>query len=164
MTSSDLRSHVCWDKLVQYVGTNYGQDISNELQNKLTVNLIEPFHAYDVIEQHITQERIIRTGQANIHTARETQNIILEAAVTAGIDDAAPMKLAILENAIAQGEYKTNVEVPIVMTDSEKTQSSNERRTYRETNDQLIKHRGQGFLLIIAQCTQLLQDKMKQYT
>ena len=30
-----------WEKLVQYVGTDYGQDISNELQNKLTVNLVE---------------------------------------------------------------------------------------------------------------------------
>ena len=47
---------------------------------------------------------MIRTGQANIQTARETQKIILEAAVTADIDDAAPMKLAILEIAIAQGE------------------------------------------------------------
>ena len=44
---------------------------------------------------------MIRTGQANIHTARETQNIILETAVTASIDDAAPMKLVILENVIA---------------------------------------------------------------
>jgi hypothetical protein len=24
-----------WEKLVQFVGTNYGQDISNELQNKI---------------------------------------------------------------------------------------------------------------------------------
>ena len=29
-----------WGKLVQYVGMNYGQDISNELKNKLTVNLV----------------------------------------------------------------------------------------------------------------------------
>ena len=86
-----------------------------------------------------------RTGQYNIQTARETKNIILEEAVTAGIDDASPTKLAILENVIAQGEYKANVDVPIVMTDSEKTQSSNEWRTYRERNAQLTKHRGQGF-------------------
>jgi hypothetical protein len=26
----------------QYVGTNYGQDISNEPQNKITVDIIEP--------------------------------------------------------------------------------------------------------------------------
>jgi hypothetical protein len=28
-----------WEKLFQYVGTNYGQDIINELQNKITVTL-----------------------------------------------------------------------------------------------------------------------------
>jgi hypothetical protein len=28
-----------WEKLVQYVGTNYGQDINNELQNKVWVVL-----------------------------------------------------------------------------------------------------------------------------
>ena len=72
---------------------------------------------------------MIRTGQPNIQTARETQKIILEAAVTAGIDDAAPMKLGILESTIAQGWYEANVDVPIMMTDSEKTQSSNEWRT-----------------------------------
>ena len=106
------------EKLVQYIGMNYRQEKSNELQNKLTVNLVEPVHAPEVIERHIIWERMIRTGQANIQTARETQKIILDAAVTAGIDDAAPTKLAILENAIAQGEYEANVEVPILMNDS----------------------------------------------
>ena len=64
---------------------------------------------------------MIRIGQAKVQTARETQKIILEVAVTAGIDDASPTKLANLENAIAQGEYEANVDVPIMMTDSEKT-------------------------------------------
>ena len=84
-----------WDKLVQYLGTHYGQYISNELQNKLTVNLVELFHEPEVIEQHVIRERMIRTGQANIQTAQENQKIILEATVNAGIDDAAPMKLEI---------------------------------------------------------------------
>ena len=38
-----------WEKLVQYVGTNYGQDIINELQNKLTFNLVEPVYAPELI-------------------------------------------------------------------------------------------------------------------
>jgi hypothetical protein len=33
-----------WEKLVQYVGTNYGQDISNELQNMATVTFTQPVH------------------------------------------------------------------------------------------------------------------------
>ena len=131
-----------WEKLVQYVGMNYGQDISNELQNKLTVNLVEPVHAPEVIERHIVREMMIRTGQDNIQTSRETQNIILEVAVTAGIDDAAPMKLVILENAIAQGEYKANFYIPILMTDSERIQYRNEWRTYIERNAHLTKHIG----------------------
>jgi hypothetical protein len=38
-----------WEKLEQYVGTNYGQDISNKLQNKITVILVEPVHTDDVL-------------------------------------------------------------------------------------------------------------------
>jgi hypothetical protein len=72
--------------------------------------------------------------------------------------------LALLQNDIAQGEFSANIEVPIVLNDSQKTQFSNEWRTYRERNDDLIKHRGQTFSLIQGQCTQLLQDKMKQDT
>ena len=53
------------------------------------------------------------------------------------------------------------MDVPIVMTDSEKTQYSNERRTYRERNNWLTNHRRQGFSLILGQCTQVLQDKMR---
>ena len=79
-------------------------------------------------------------------------------------DPEAPMKLAILNNAIAEGEFEQNMEVPIDMSDSEKTQYSNEWRSYRERNTQLTKHRGQAFSLILGQCTQLLQDKMKQDT
>jgi hypothetical protein len=40
-----------WEKLVQYVGTNYGQDISNELQNKI-VDIIEPVHSAEVLRKH----------------------------------------------------------------------------------------------------------------
>jgi hypothetical protein len=107
---------------------------------------------------------MIRNGQMNIQRARKSQETILETAVQGGLDMEAPMKLALLQNEIAQGEFSANVKVPIVLNDSQKTQFSNERRTYRERNTNLIKHRGQAFSLIQGQCTQLLQDKMKQDT
>ena len=68
------------------------------------------------------------------------------------------MKLAMLENEIAQGDYEKNMDVPIIMTDSEKTQSNNECHNYREINVQLKKHRRQGFSLILGKYTQLIQD------
>jgi hypothetical protein len=106
-----------WEKLAQYVGTNYGQDISNELQNKITVILVEPLHTDDVILKHSLRETMIRNGQMNIHRDWKSQETILEAAVQAGLDMEASMKLALLQNEIAQGELSANVEVPIVLND-----------------------------------------------
>jgi hypothetical protein len=62
--------------------------------------------------------------------ARQAHETIIKAAVQAGtyMDD--PMKLAILQNKIAQGEFAASIEVPVVLTDSEKTQFSNDWRTF----------------------------------
>ena len=41
-----------WEKIVHHVGTIYGHDISNELQNKRTVIITKPEHTQDVLEKH----------------------------------------------------------------------------------------------------------------
>jgi hypothetical protein len=41
-----------WEKLVQFVGTNYGQDISNEQQNKIPVMLTKPVHTPEVLARY----------------------------------------------------------------------------------------------------------------
>jgi hypothetical protein len=107
---------------------------------------------------------MIRTGQLNIHQSRQAQDTILKASVLARIDMDAPMNLAILQNEIAQGEFAANIEVPVELNDSKKTQCSNDWRTFRERNASLSKHRSRAFSMIQGQCTQLLQDKMKQDT
>ena len=58
--------HTSWEKMAQYVGTNYGQDISNELQNKITVILVEPVYNDDVLLKHSLRETMICNGQMNI--------------------------------------------------------------------------------------------------
>jgi hypothetical protein len=105
---------------------------------------------------------MVQTREENLQRARLLKQVILEASATLGADPDAPMQLAILDNEIAEGNYKQNNEVPIEMSDSEKTQYINDWRTYRERNVLLTKHRGQAFSLILGQCTQLLQDSMKQ--
>jgi hypothetical protein len=107
-----------WEKLAQYVGTNYGQDTINELQNKITVILVEPVHTDDVLLKHSLRYTMIHKGQMNIQRARKAQETILDAAVLAGIDMEAPMKLALLQNEISQGEFSANIKVPIVLNDS----------------------------------------------
>jgi ribosomal protein L15 len=108
-TAADIM-RTSWDKLVQYVGTNYGQDISNELQNKIYVDIIEPVHYAEVLRKYGLREAIIQSGQRNIQRAKQAQEKILEAAVLAKDPDA-PMKLAILQNEIAQGDFSSSNEV-----------------------------------------------------
>jgi hypothetical protein len=115
-----------WENLEQYVGTNYGQDINNELQNKITVILVEPVHTDDMLLKHSLRETMIRNGQMNIQRDRKSQETILEAAVQAGLDMEAPMKLALLQNEIAQGEFSAYIKVPILLNYSQKTQLCNE--------------------------------------
>ncbi len=142
-----------WEKLVQFIGTNYGQDISNT----------KPVHTPEILA-HAIWEQMVCTRQQNIRQARLSKRVILEAAAPLGVNPDAPMQLAILDNQIAEGDYKQNNEVPIELLDSEKTQYNNNWRTYQVRNELLMKHRGQAFSLILGQCTQLLQDRMKQDT
>jgi hypothetical protein len=67
---------------------------------------------------------MIRNVQLNIQRARLAQETILKASVQAGTDMDAPMKLAIIQKEIAQGEFAANIEVPVELTDSEKNQFS----------------------------------------
>jgi hypothetical protein len=94
---------ISWENIVQYFGTNYGQDIKNEFQNKTTVVLIEPVHTNDVLARHSVREVMIRTGQLNIQRARQAQETFLKASGIVGIDMESPIKLAILQNEIYQG-------------------------------------------------------------
>ena len=90
------------------------------------MTLTKHVHSEVVMARHTTREQMIRTGQANLQQAWRAQQFILEAAVAAGVDLDAPMKLALLNNDIAKGDFKQTQEIPIEMTDSEKTQYSNE--------------------------------------
>jgi hypothetical protein len=137
-----------WEKLVQYFGTNYGQEINNDSQNKVWVVLNEPVHTNDILARHSLREVMIRNSQLNIQQARQAQETTLKSSVQYGTDMDAPMKLAILQNEIAQGKFATSIKVPVELTDSEKTQFRNEWRTFRERNTNLIKHRGHTFSLI----------------
>jgi hypothetical protein len=97
-TNSADQMRTSWEKLVEYVGTTYGQDISNELQNKQVVTIAEPQHTPEVMARHAQREQMIRTGQENIRRACLTKQTLLEAEVIAAIDSNAPLALAILRS------------------------------------------------------------------
>ena len=63
---------------------------------------------------------------------------------------------------ISQGEFDLQMEVPIHTSEVEKSEFNNLNRTHRERTAKLDLHMGKVYSLILGQCSQLLQDKMKQ--
>jgi hypothetical protein len=56
---------------------------------------------------------MVCTRQENIQQACLLKQVMLEAAAALGTDPDAPMQLVILDNEIAEGNYKQSNEVPI---------------------------------------------------
>ena len=50
---------VSWEKLYQYVGTQYGKDIMNELQNKQEVVIPQPEHTEAVRNRHTARTTLV---------------------------------------------------------------------------------------------------------
>ena len=69
-----------------------------------------------------------------------------------------------MENDTAKGDYSLSNEIPIEMSESEKTTYKNYWITYQEKNDNPENHRGRPYSIILWQCTQLFQYKMNQDT
>ena len=73
-----------------------------------------------------------------------------------------PVKVATASNDLEDLKYEMRQEVPYKLTLEEAMEYSNEMKAHSVRVATLEKHHGQVYLLILGQCTQLLQDKMKQ--
>ena len=71
------------------------------------------------------------------------------------------MSLAILNNEIAEAEYKSHHILPIVPEGDAKVEHENKWRTYCERFAQLDKQRIKELYMIRGQCMQVLLDNMK---
>ncbi len=77
-----------------------------------------------------------------------------------GIQDA--VAIAEVENQVEDTAYHQGQEVPYNLADSEKLEYGNKSKTHSQRVATLEKHRDNVYALIYGQCTQILQDKMKQ--
>ena len=88
------------------MGTSYGHDISNELQNKIAVVLPEPEYELAILTRHGARETMVCDGQANLCAVCELQRASLQTMMDAENAPAdTPFKLAVVENKIAQGDF-----------------------------------------------------------
>ena len=162
-TSAADQMRITQEKLAQYIGAKYGEDIANELQNKTTVILPAPTYSSATMTRHALQIALVRSQQVIMSTARLASRRLLEAKIVNNPNDRALItELAKLNNDIALGDFEAAQDVPIKLNDQERIDYSNECRNHSRKMSTLETHRGQAYFLILGQCTQLLQDKMKQ--
>ncbi len=94
----------------------------------------------------------------NMRTALDAKLAQLQS--TSGIEDA--VAIAEVENQVEDVAYHQGQEVPYNLTDSEKLEYGNKSKTHSQRIANLEKHCGNVYALIYGQCSQILQDKMKQ--
>jgi hypothetical protein len=146
------------EKIRQYVGIKYGEDIANKLTNKTMMTIPPPVYSTAILLRHQEWERHVRRTQMNMRTALDAKLAQLQSA--SGIQDA--VAIVKVKNQVKNDAYHQGQEVPYNLTDSEKVEYSNESKMHSHCIATLEKHRGNVYALIYGQCTQILQDKMKQ--
>jgi hypothetical protein len=148
---------VTQEKIQQYVGIKYGKDIANKICNKVTMVLRPPQYFDAIVNRHQEWERHSRRKQTKLLAALKDQ--------LQGLKDdsnADPVKVATASNDLEDLKYEMRQEVPHKLTSEEAMEYSNKMKAHSVWVATLEKHCRQVYLLILGQCTQLLQDKMKQ--
>jgi hypothetical protein len=129
------------EKIGQYVGIKYGEDIANELTNKTTVTIPPPMYSTAMLLRHQKWERHVRRKQMNMKTALDEKLAQLQSVL--GIQDA--VANAKVENQVEDVAYHQGQEV---LTDSEKLEYSNKSKMHSHHIATLEKHRGNVYALI----------------
>jgi hypothetical protein len=140
------------EKIGQYVGIKYGEDIANELTNKATVTILPPVYSTAILLRHQEWERHVRRKQLNMRTAFDAKLAQLQS--TSGIQDA--VAIAEVKNQVKDVADHQGQEVPYNLTDSEKLKYGNKSKTHSQRVAILEKHRGNVYALIYGQCSQIL--------
>jgi hypothetical protein len=89
------------EKIGQYVGIKYGEDIANELTNKTTVITPPPVYSTAILLRHQEWERHVRRKQVNMRTALDVKLAQLQS--TLGIQDA--VAIAEVKNQVEDVTY-----------------------------------------------------------
>jgi hypothetical protein len=142
------------EKIAQYIGAKYGEDIANKLQNKTRIVLSAPAYPSTTMTRHTLWIALIRSQQAAMLTTRLSSCTLLEAEIAlAQGDRSLVMELAKLNQDIAQADFEAAQDVPIELNDQEQIDYSNECRNHSRRISMLETHQGQAYSLILGQCT-----------
>jgi actin-like ATPase involved in cell morphogenesis len=80
---------ITMEKIQQFVGLKFGEDVAKKLKNRAKVVLPPPEHSAATKARHVGYEKLIRTQQSTLLTAMQAQLKALQDAEKAAIAAAA---------------------------------------------------------------------------
>jgi hypothetical protein len=125
MSAAD-QMQILQDKIAQYIGAKYGEDIAKELQNKTRIVLSALAYPSTTMTRHALRITLIRSQQAAMLTARLLSCTSMEAEIAlAPGDHSLVMELVKLNQDIAQVDFEAAQDVPIKLNNQEQIDYSN---------------------------------------
>jgi len=85
--SADLH-RTTLEKVIQFVGTKYGEDIADEIESQTLSTLAAPQHTAEVLRKHAAKTTLKRTQQNMLLGAHQTIEANLQTIVAANPDPA----------------------------------------------------------------------------
>ena len=142
---------------MKYVG-----NIANELKNRTKVIIQAPEHSSHIRARHVARVLMVRAQQDNMLIALNAKKTAITWSIACNPDDTnLPLELAKMDNEIIQLEYEKTQDVPVHLTEEEKGEFALCNKMYSKRVNNMTMNHELVFGLILRQCTQLCQDKLK---
>lgn len=149
-----------YEALVRHIGTTYGPDIGNELENRKTLVIPKPEYTQETVDRNVQATKRRDDQHLRLSTARKAKLLVIREDADKGDGDAL-IAQANLQNEMEEANYQASIPLPMTLEGDELTEHNNAWRTYRDRVSALVKHRGQAFSMLRGQCMPVLLDKMK---
>jgi hypothetical protein len=115
-----------------------------------------------VLRKHAAKITLKRAQQNALLTAHQAITAELEAQITAAPSPALSLQLVQNNNIVAQLQLEITESIPIKLEEEEKVEYDSRVKSHQKKVEDLKINRGKVYMLIMGQCMQRLQDKLKQ--
>jgi hypothetical protein len=153
-----------WEQINIYVGTRFGEEITNTLRNGKEEPIPKPTIPDSVMQAHQAKLAAMEARTRRLIAANEIAVQELEdqlAAAEAAADPTAQIciQLAEVQNKIDELEDSLNNPPEPVLEGEDKAVNIGEWKTYSHKLAKYNDQSNQVFSLVLGQCTQVLKDK-----
>jgi hypothetical protein len=115
-----------------------------------------------VLRKHAAKILLKRSQQTALLMAHQAITTELEAQIASAPSAALSLQLVRNNNVVAQLRHEINEDIPMKLEEEEKVEYDLRVKSHQKKVEDLKTNQGKVYMLIMGQCTQRLQDKLKQ--